>query len=159
MSDLSKFTEAEKMALDAYITLMRASRSVTINTHGHLADVNLTISQFGVLDALFHLGPLYQSEIAAKILKSVGNLTTVIDNLEKRDLVKRHRLSDDRRRIQVRLTDKGRRLFASIFPNHLAGIVNRFAVLTPEEQVQLKYLCRTLGLDRLEQNEYRPSAP
>jgi CDP-glucose 4,6-dehydratase len=43
-----------------------------------------------------------QSEIGAKLLKSSGNVTLVVDNLEKRGLVRRERDSDDRRVVTVR---------------------------------------------------------
>lgn len=141
-------TIGEKKALNAYIKLMRAAGRVTADTHRHLAEFKITVSQLGVLDALYHLGPLYQKEIAAKILKSAGNLTTVIDNLEKRGLVKRRRETDDRRLLMVSLTEDGRRLFADIFPRHVAGIVDRFAALSAGEQVQFALLCRKLGLGR-----------
>ncbi len=48
--------------------------------------IGLTESQFGVLDSLFHLGPMKQKEIGKKILKSGGNITMVINNLEKRGI-------------------------------------------------------------------------
>src|SRR6266581_6980244 len=91
-------------ALNTYTKLMRAAESVTSRVHRVLATPKLTISQFGVLEALYHKGPLCQRDIASKILKSSGNITLVIDNLEKQNLVKRERTSADRRYLTVRLT-------------------------------------------------------
>ena len=68
---------------------------------------DLTESQFGTLEALYHLGPLCQGEIGQKILKSSGNMTMVVDNLEKRGLVQRQRSQQDRRQIEVSLTRPG----------------------------------------------------
>ncbi len=76
----------ETRALSTYVKLMRAAESITARIHRHLASVGLTLSQFAVLEALYHLGPLYQREIGQKLLKSSGNITMVIDNLEKRRL-------------------------------------------------------------------------
>ena len=50
-------------ALNTYTKLMRAAESITARTHRHLSSKGLTISQFGVLEALYHLGPLSQKEI------------------------------------------------------------------------------------------------
>ena len=97
-----KGSRDEVRALSAFVKLIRASESVSARIHRHLADAGLTVSQFGVLEALYHLGPLSQSEIAKKVLKSTGNITLVIDNLEKRDLVKRERQKEDRRYYAVR---------------------------------------------------------
>ena len=80
-------------ALDSYIKLMRASHSVTALIHRHLSEWKLTISQFGVLDALYHLGPLFQRDLAKKHLMSDANITMVVDNLEKRSLVRSPSLS------------------------------------------------------------------
>jgi MarR family 2-MHQ and catechol resistance regulon transcriptional repressor len=106
---------------------------------------NLTISQFGVLEALYHLGPQAQNILGEKILKSNSNMTTVIDNLEKRNLVRRNRAEDDRRKIIVHLTDEGRDLIQKIFPEHVRAIQAQFAVLTNQEKLVLSELLRKLG--------------
>lgn len=138
----------ETRALNAYVKLMRASETVTARIHRHLADAGLNVSQFGVLEALYHLGPLNQTEIAQKILKSSGNITLVIDNLEKRGLVKRRRSAEDRRFYAVDLTAAGRRLIASIFPRHAAKVLEEMKALTSAEQEELSRLCRKMGLKR-----------
>ena len=83
-------------ALNTYTKLMRAAESVTNRVSSSMSAADLTVSQFGVLEALHHKGPLCQRDIAAKILKSSGNITMVIDNLEKRGLVRRERDNQDR---------------------------------------------------------------
>jgi len=138
-------TKDEVRALDTYIKLVRAADSVSTRIHRHLDAAHLTVSQFGVLEALFHLGPLYQRDLAEKLLKSGGNITLVIDNLEKRELVKRDRETQDRRCIKVSLTEKGQQLISQIFPSHVAAIVNEMSVLTACEQEELGRLCRRLG--------------
>jgi len=135
-------------ALDAYIKLVRASESVTSRVIRHLEDDGLTVSQFGVLEALFHLGPKSQRELAEKILKSGGNVTMVIDNLEKRGLVKRERDKEDRRLYRVTLTPAGRKLIKNIFPRHAKKIASQMNLLTKEELKELGDLCRKLGLQQ-----------
>jgi len=138
-------TSLETDALDAYIKLMRASESVSVRIHDALPE-SLTLTQFAVLEALFHLGPLCQGQIAAKLLKSTGNLTLVVDNLEKNGLVRRERSDDDRRFVTVHLTPKGRSLITDVFPKIAKRIAKEFATLTRPEQATLAQLCKKLGL-------------
>jgi MarR family 2-MHQ and catechol resistance regulon transcriptional repressor len=139
-------TLAEQRALDVYIKLSRAAEAVNMRVNHHLKAEKLTISQFGVLEAIYHLGPMHQNRLAEKILKSSGNLTLVIDNLEKRGLVTRERDPEDRRCMTIHLTESGRALIESIFPRHVGIVVQEINVLTREEQSQLAVLCRKLGL-------------
>ena len=141
-----KGTEAEVRALNTYIKVTRAAQSIMDRAMQHLGESNLTPSQFAVLEALYHLGTLSQVALAQKLLLSTGNITTVIQNLEKRDLVCRQRNVDDQRYMQVSITDSGRALIASIFPSHVQGIVDIMNVLTPDEQEALARLSRKLGL-------------
>jgi MarR family 2-MHQ and catechol resistance regulon transcriptional repressor len=135
---------AEVAALDTYIKLMRAAESVTARAHTALP-AGVTLTQFSALEALLHRGPLYQSELAAKLLKSGGNLTLVVDNLERDGLVIRERDSADRRFVKVDLTPKGRKFITALFPRIAAGITREFAVLTRPQQATLGQLCKQLG--------------
>ncbi|ORJ59821.1 MarR family winged helix-turn-helix transcriptional regulator [Geothermobacter hydrogeniphilus] len=139
-------TTSERRALSTYINLLRCSEVVTADTTRHLAAEKLTVGQFGTLEALYHLGPLCQRDIGRKLLRSGGNVTTVVDNLEKRGLVKRRRQAEDRRYYSVALTDSGRELIARIMPRQVAGIKQRLDVLSAEEQETLRRLCRKLGV-------------
>jgi len=138
-------TQKEIRALNAFINFMRAANSVSSRLSRLLAEHRLTMSQFGALEALYHLGPLTQNELAKKLLKTSGNITMVVDNLEKRDLVKRVRSPEDRRSVSVTLTKNGRKFIESIFPQHVGSIVSEFEVLIPREQEVLRQLCRKLG--------------
>ena len=140
-----KGSEKEKLALEVYIKLARAADSVSARINQHLGEVNLTVSQFGVLEALYHLGPMHQNQLAEKILKSTGNITMVVDNLVKRQLVERRRDPDDRRCITIHLTEAGQQLMQELFPRHVAVVVEEMEVLEREEQRQLAALCRKVG--------------
>lgn len=138
-------TEEETVALNAFIKLMRAASSVERRVHRHLSEEGLTESQFGVLEALHHLGPLCQKDLSAKLLKSCANLTTVVDNLEKRGWVRRERGINDRRFVTVHLSDAGREVISRAFRRHVRAVVGEFSGLEPGEQTQLGSLCRKLG--------------
>ncbi|MBL9208480.1 MAG: MarR family transcriptional regulator [Opitutaceae bacterium] len=137
-------TEAEIASLDAYIKLMRAAESVTARLSARLPS-DLTLSQFGVLETLLHCGPLCQGQLAAKLLKSGGNLTLVVDNLEKAGHVVRTRDPHDRRFVTVSLSPSGRALIAGLFPTIAQAITEEFSVLDPCEQQQLGSLCKRIG--------------
>ena len=145
MRDHYRGNKEESRALKTYVKLMRAAESVTVRTHRHLSSTGLTISQFAVLEALYHSGPLSQKEIGQKILRSSGNITMVIDNLEKTGLVRRERNEADRRFFIVHLTAKGDNLINKIFPPHAAVIAKDLGVLTAAEQNALGSLCKKLG--------------
>lgn len=135
----------ERLALSTFVKLLRATETVSAKVHSHLAGAKLTTSQFGVLEALYHLGPMCQRDIAKKILKSTGNLTTVIDNLEKRNLVRRERNEDDRRYFNVVLTEKGEKIMKKIFPDHASRILQAMDNLTEREQKQFGILCKKIA--------------
>ncbi len=140
-----KISDKKAQILKLYTQLMRATNAVTEKMHRHLLDYKLSISQFGVIEALYHLGPLCQKDIGDKILKTSGNITLVIDNLEKRKLVKREKDPDDRRRMTVRLTASGHELIEKIFPDHSKIAKKIFSVLEPEERNSLSLLLKKLG--------------
>ena len=137
----------EVTALDAYIKLMRAAESVTARAHVVLPR-SITFTQFSALEALYHLGPLYQTELAGKLLKTGGNLTLVVDNLERCGFVARSRKADDRRYVRVALTPKGRKFIAALFPKLAASLTREFAALSATEQATLGRLCKKLGVGK-----------
>lgn len=131
--------------LNAFIKLMRSVESMNNRLNRHLYEADLTVSQFGVLEVLHHLGPLNQRAIGEKLLKSGGNITMVIDNLEKCGHVKRERDPDDRRAVLIHLTDAGRAFIKDFFPRHLEKIKEEFSVLSEDEKKELGRLCKKLG--------------
>lgn len=138
---------ATRRALSAFVKLRRAVNTLSARLNPVLQkDHGVTESQFGVLEALWHLGPMPQARLCEKLLVSGSNLTTVIDNLERSGLVHRGENPDDRRAHLVRLSPKGEALIARAFPDHAARVTALLGALTAAEQQQLGQLCRKLGL-------------
>jgi MarR family 2-MHQ and catechol resistance regulon transcriptional repressor len=138
-------TRAEVRALDTFIKLTRCTNSLlnrlaSCNTIG-----DLTPSQFAVLEALYHLGPMTQGEVSQKVLKSGSNMTTVIDNLERDKLVRRERDANDRRVIHIHLTEAGSSKVETVLPGHIEALVKEFSILSASEQETLGELCKKLG--------------
>ena len=140
-----KGPEETKRALNAFINLQRASNSIAARLSAQLESEGLTIGQFGVLEALLHLGPMCQHTLGEKLLRSGGNITLVVDNLEKHGWVRRERQKDDRRMIVIHLTSLGHELIARVFPRHARAIVKEMSPLDSSELESLRRLCRKLG--------------
>src|SRR5271167_3164556 len=135
----------ERLALLTYVKLMRAANSARSFAASSLSGTGLTLTQFAVLEALYHLGPMSLSDIAQKVLTTGGNLTMVVGNLEKQGLARRQQSPEDKRVQIVALTAKGKSLIRGMFPRHAAAIAEFLGVLSPEEQAHLGDLCRKLG--------------
>ena len=138
-------SEEEVSSLNAYIKLTRAYNAVTRRLTPTIASSGLTLSQFGVLEALHHLGPMCQRELSDKLLLSGGNITMVVNNLEKQGLVLRLRTGTDRRYSTVHLTWRGTQMIKELFPKHLKEIVRIFTVLDHEGLEDFGTACRRIG--------------
>ena len=141
-------SHAEMRTLDTFIKLTRCTNSLLSRLAERNTIGTLTYSQFAVIEALYHLGPMTQSEISQKVLKSGSNMTTVIDNLERDGLVRRERDANDRRVIHVHLTEAGSSKIEQVLPGHVAALVEEFNVLSAAEQKTLGTLCKKLGRGR-----------
>ena len=140
-----KGPESQRKSLDLYIKLLRAADSVSNGATHSLLDTGITLPQFGVLEALMHLGPLRPSDIAEKHLKSRNNITVVVDNLERQGLVMRHSCPKDRRAVWIMLTDKGRAQIEELFPKHAEMVDSQMQILTTDERRELERLLRIVG--------------
>lgn len=151
MANRHRGSDEERTALDAWVKLARAASTVGVRAHGWVArERGLTETQFAVLEALYHCGAMTHTQLSGRILMSGSNVTTVVDNLERKGWVCRERDARDRRVAVVGLTPEGRALIEEIFPEHARGVAEIFAVLSAEEQRELARLCRKLGCSAVE---------
>ena len=134
------------LALGLWIKLARAYSTFNRLANNSIRQFGLTQPQFGVLECLGHLGPQTIGQLTRKLLSTGGNMTVVIDNLEKDGLVYRANSKEDRRATVVRLTPKGKNLFDHIFPTHAEEITRLASVLSEQEQQELGRLLKKLGL-------------
>lgn len=139
-------TDDEERALNAYIRFTRAFDTVNRRIGETFRARDLTSGQFGVLETIYHLGPMYQGQLGEKLLQSKGNISTIISNLVERGLVERRRDEDDRRYVKIHLTNDGETLIANLFPEHVENIVDTFDALDDEEIEELGRLCKKLGV-------------
>ena len=140
-----KGTREHTLALDTWVKLSRAKESVGRMLKPCLCQHGVTSPQFGVLEMLYHLGTLNQTVIGKKLLVIGGNVTMLVDNLEKHRWVERRRSIKDRRVIKVHLTTAGKAVIERLIPNHVEALTHALAVLTSDERETLGALCKNLG--------------
>lgn len=116
------------------IALGRTYRKLHEKTLNMLRERELTFAQFTVLEVLYNKGNLTIQQIIDKVLSSSGNITVVVRNLERLELVKREENPDDRRSYIIGITDKGWRLMEEIFHLHMDYVGQFFDQLTEEEK-------------------------
>jgi MarR family 2-MHQ and catechol resistance regulon transcriptional repressor len=146
MKTTKRYGKKTDIALSTWVKLARAHDTFSHLTASQIRSFGLTTAQFGVVECLGHLGPMLIGELTKKHLVSGGNMTVVVDNLEKEVLVERSISNNDRRAFIVKLTSKGKRLFNKIFIKHAEYITQLASVLTEAEQVELSHLLKKLGL-------------
>src|SRR5689334_21952613 len=104
-------------------------------------------SDFAVLEALLHKGPLPVNTIGRKVLLTSGSITTAVDRLESQGLVERRAHPTDRRARIVHLTAEGKRLIQAVFAEHERDLERAISVLSVAERATLVRLLKKLGHD------------
>ena len=137
--------ERQALALKLWVVFSRAHAAVEARAQADVARHGLTVAEFGILEALYHKGPLLLNELKDKILVSAGGITYLVDRLEKRGLVERRRCDRDRRAYYAALTEDGEAFVAEIFPAHARCIEQALAGLDADEQIAAADLLRKLG--------------
>ena len=133
-------------ALRLWVTLARAHSAIAAHATDDAARHGLTLAEFGIIEALYHRGPMLLGEVQRRILVSSGGITFLVDRLTDKGLVERRSCPEDRRARYAALTPRGEALVAEIFPHHAAVIEHAMAGLSAEELRAAAELTRTLGL-------------
>jgi MarR family 2-MHQ and catechol resistance regulon transcriptional repressor len=136
--------EETALALKLWIALARAHNAVGALAAADAQRHGLTVAEFGVLEALYHKGPMLLNEVQRRILVSSGGITYLVDRLEKRGLVERRDCPGDRRARFAALTDAGQALIASVFPRHAEMIRAALAGLGRDEKREAIRLLRVI---------------
>lgn len=145
MKTTKKYGKKIDFALSMWVKLARAHDTFNHLTAANIREFGLTPAQFGAVECLGHLGPMLIGDLTKKHLVSGGNMTVVVDNLEKEGFVERSVSKEDRRAFYVRLTPKGKRLFNKIFLRHAEYVGKLASVLSESEQAELGRLLKKLG--------------
>lgn len=133
-------------SLELFTVLSRAYNWVNAHATRDHRRYGLNPTEFGILELLYHKGPLPLQQIGEKILISSGNITYSVDKLEQKRLLARRPAQTDRRVIFAELTEQGQALLADIFPQHAEALRLATNGLTDEEKIQAISLLKKLGL-------------
>ncbi len=125
--------------------LSRAAAAVGQHSERDIARHGFTSAEFGILEALYHKGPLLLGDIQRRILVSSGGITFLVDRLTDKGLVAREACPNDRRARYAVLTPAGRTLMKRIFPDHAEVIARALTGLTREQRRAATRLLRDLG--------------
>jgi MarR family 2-MHQ and catechol resistance regulon transcriptional repressor len=128
-----------------WIVLARCHRALATSVEHSIGELGLCLSDFMVLEALLHKGPLTISEIQAKVLLASGSMTAAVDRVESMGLAIRKTTAKDRRARLLELTPRGRRLIERAFADHAEHLENAMSVLDDEEKRQLHSGLKKLG--------------
>jgi MarR family 2-MHQ and catechol resistance regulon transcriptional repressor len=145
MKTTKRYGKKADLALSTWVKLARAYSSFEKRSADSIKTFNLTQPQFSVIEILGHLGPQKVGVICKKMLVSGGNMTLVLDNLEKLGLTERSYSMEDRRSIDVQLTNAGIEVFNKIFKQHADHITKLMSALSESEQKTLGNLLKKLG--------------
>lgn len=140
-----RYGEVNNINLKLVIAIRRSLKPEESHLSALLSEAGLTYPQFGVLESLYHVGPMSINQIIDKTLSTSGNMTVVIRNLENQGLITKDRCPDDGRSFIVRITKKGYDMIDSIFPAHLEGLQEVFSALDVDEKKELLRLMKKLN--------------
>lgn len=138
--------DAELAALRLFIIMSRAHSAVTAHAAADISQHGLTLAEFGILEALYHRGPMLLGEVQKRILVSSGGITFLVDRLTAKGLVERQTCESDRRARYAALTEKGTELVREIFPSHAAVLTRALSGLSVEDQKTVTAMIKTMGL-------------
>lgn len=133
------------MNLRIVIGLARNNISLDRSLKQLLSEYQLTVTQFSVLETLYHLGDQSICTVMNKTLATGGNMTVVVRNLERDKWIKRYQDPEDRRSSLIGLTEKGEKLIAEVFPKHLDNLSNELEKLNENEKEQLVFLLKKMS--------------
>lgn len=137
--------EATLSALRLWVIMNRAQSAVNVHAAADVARHGLTLAEFGILEALYHRGPMLLGEVQKRVLVSSGGITFLVDRLTVKGLVERRACDSDRRARYAALTERGRELMVRIFPEHARELARVMAGVSLGEQQVATAILKTMG--------------
>lgn len=136
---------ADTSGVHLWLILWKAFRAMEDQADRSIVGLGLCQSDFGVMEALLHKGPLAVKALGEKVLLTSGSMTAAVDRLERRGWVERGNDSKDRRVRIVRLTAEGRKTIEALFADHERAMERAVEGLSADERRELANLLRRLG--------------
>lgn len=140
-----KLSKTDTAGVHLWLLLWKATRSLEAHARRSVEALGMCRSDFGVLEALLHKGPLPVNALGKKVLLTSGSITTAVDRLERRGFVERRGDRNDRRARIVHLTNAGNRVTCKLFAEHERDMERAVAGLARAERGTLVEMLRKLG--------------
>lgn len=137
---------AETSGARLWTVLARAYRSMAEVLEASVAEEGMCLSDFAVLEVLLHKGSLPISTIGEKVLLTNASMTSAVDRLEGRGLVRRMNSGEDRRVRLVELTACGLKLITDVFARHEQEIERMMTGVGRSERTSMRAGLKTIGL-------------
>ena len=142
---MPKPAASTRPGVHVWLILMKAYGAIEAVAAKSIADSNLCPSDFQILEILLHKGALPVNTIGRKIMLTSGSISTAVDRLEKRKLVRRDPSVDDARVTYVSLTGPGHALIQRVFSSHAQRMEDVFDPLSDQERLLLEELLKKVG--------------
>ncbi|HLY62245.1 MAG TPA: MarR family transcriptional regulator [Terriglobia bacterium] len=128
-----------------WLVMLKAMRALKRYAAAGIEETGLGDSDFRVLEALLHKGPLPVNTIGPIVDLTPGSISIGVDRLVAKGLVSRVESTEDRRVRMVALTPRGKHLIASAFRKHSLQMKRVFSELSPEELRGLEAALKKIG--------------
>ena len=136
---------SKNLSLKAFVVIMKASKTLEELVKKDVAAHGMKMSDFAILEALYHKGRQTIKQISEAVLINTGSITYVIDKLEKNDYLQRIHCKDDRRVVYIETTPKGNAVMDEIFPKHQKLIEELFSDISDEHKQIVIDTVKTIG--------------
>ena len=128
-----------------WLVMMKAMHALTRYAAAGIEETGLGLSDFGVLEALLHKGPLPVNTIGPIVDLTPGSISIAVDRLFEKGLVSRVESTEDRRVRIVALTSRGKDLIGAAFRKHAGQMRKVFSELSPEDLRGLEMALKKVG--------------
>ena len=138
--------DQNNLDLKLFRVWLKATKAVVDNIQKDIANHKISSENFMILELLYSKGPHPVQKISETLSIPSGSITYVVDKLEKKGLVERQPLPNDRRASNVVLTEDGKQLFGEIFPKHVDTISQNLSFISNDEKELLIDLLKRIGM-------------
>ena len=137
---------AAPTAASLWLVMMKAYRSMQNYVEGTLACMGIGLSDFMILEALLHKGPMSMSQIGDTVLLANPSMTAAANRLQRLNLVARQSPGDDRRVRTVELTPAGRKLIDKVYAQHESDLEAVMEGISPGQRTAARAALKSMGL-------------
>ena len=134
MENMEELEKDQDLSLKLFVVLTRALQSIEKKTIKEINSQGLNLTEFGVLELLYHKGDQPIQKIGQKILLASSSITYVVDKLEEKNYLKRKGCPTDRRVTYASITKEGKELMDEIFPKHKSFLNEIMGLLSSNEK-------------------------